>query len=302
MSPLKRNGILICSVLFYPANFIFIKVVATYIIQFNCVSTLKQVYSSDFSLFGAEAFRERYKKLKMESYGSGSGGSWGPVSPVGGETRKTWRGEEEQEGQKKQRQEAARPGLRERRQYDEMVVKTCLLKHNKDPHKQKLREAIRNRVDSYSKSIVKASSGLMHLVREMYRDVTHVEMVEIPDEFFDKTFVRQLMLGTEETWRENERVHVLHENFAKFCFEGTRYKGDRDIYDYGAMKYLTNLKNHLNMNLERFMIRACLHSTRICLAMENGRLSTASRKIASVKMRSSSLTRRRQTRARMKLL
>jgi len=64
MSPLKRNGILICSVLFYRANFICIKVVATYIIQFNCVSTLKQVYSSDLSLFGAEAFRERYKKIK----------------------------------------------------------------------------------------------------------------------------------------------------------------------------------------------------------------------------------------------
>jgi len=33
----------------------------------------------------------------------------------------------------------------------------------------------------------------------MYRDVTHMETVEIPDEFFDNIFVRHLMLGTRET-------------------------------------------------------------------------------------------------------
>jgi hypothetical protein len=64
------------------------------------------------------------------------------------------------------------------------------------------------------------------------------------------------MLGTGETRTENELVHVLHENFAEFRFEGTRYRGDRDTYTYGAMKYLTNLKKHLRMNLERFMICA----------------------------------------------
>jgi len=65
-----------------------------------------------------------------------------------------------------------------------MVVKTFLLKHIKDPCKEKLRDAIRNHVDSYSKSIVKASSGLMYLAREMYRDVTHMETVEVPGRVF----------------------------------------------------------------------------------------------------------------------
>jgi len=137
-----------------------------------------------------------------------------------------------------------------------MVVKAFLLGHIRYPYIQKLRDAIVKRVDSYTKSIVKASSGLMHLVREMYRDVMHMETVEVPDEFFDKTFIRHLMLGTEEARKENERVDALHENFAEFRFEGTRYRDDRDIYDYGAMKYLTNLKNHLTTNLERFIIRA----------------------------------------------
>jgi len=85
-----------------------------------------------------------------------------------------------------------------------------LLAHIKDPYKEKLRDAIRNRVDSYSKSIVKASSGLMQLVREMSRDVTDMETVEVPDEFFDKTYIRHLMLGTREASRRNERVHALH--------------------------------------------------------------------------------------------
>jgi len=137
-----------------------------------------------------------------------------------------------------------------------MVVKAFLLGHIKDPCREKLRDAVEKRVDSYFRNIVKASSGLMHLAREMYRDVTQMETVKIPDKFFDKTFIRHLMLGTEEARRENERVHVLHEKHCFYSFNGTRYKGDRDMYDYGAMKYLTNLKNHLIVNLERFMIRA----------------------------------------------
>jgi len=68
-----------------------------------------------------------------------------------------------------------------------MVVKAGLLEHIKDPYREKLRDAIKTRLDSYSKSIVKASSGLMHVAREMYEDVTHIGTVEIPDEFFDKT-------------------------------------------------------------------------------------------------------------------
>ena len=64
------------------------------------------------------------------------------------------------------------------------MVKACLLKHIKDPYKEDFREAIRNRVDSYSTSVREASLGLMHLVKGMYRDVTGTETVEVPDEFF----------------------------------------------------------------------------------------------------------------------
>jgi len=99
----------------------------------------------------------------------------------------------------------------------------------KDPYKEKLRDAIETRVDSYSKSIVKASSGLMRLAREMHEDVTHMETVEIPDEFFDNTFISRLMLGTEEARRENELVDALHEKHPFYSFEGIRIKGDWGI-------------------------------------------------------------------------
>jgi len=59
-----------------------------------------------------------------------------------------------------------------------------------------------------------------------------------------------------ESAEENEQVLELHEKHPFYSFEGTRYKGDRDIYMYAAMKYITNLRNNLTMNPERFMIRA----------------------------------------------
>jgi len=64
------------------------------------------------------------------------------------------------------------------------------------------------------------------------------------------------MLGTGEASRTDERVHALPENYAEHCLSGIRYMGDADIYEYGAIKDLTNLKNHATMNLERFMIGA----------------------------------------------
>jgi hypothetical protein len=121
---------------------------------------------------------------------------------------------EEKEEEKKQKNlEALRRRRQERQLYSEMAVKACLVGHVKDPYREKLREAIRNRVNSYSKSILKASSGRMHLAREMYRDVAHMETVEIPGEFVNKTFFRYLMHGTAGSAEGNERNHALHEKY-----------------------------------------------------------------------------------------
>jgi hypothetical protein len=105
-------------------------------------------------------------------------------------------------------------------------------------------------------SVTKASSGIMYLVREMYRDVTHMETVEIPEGFFNMASIRHLMLGTGKTSMKNERVHALHENHTKYRFNGIRYRGDWGIYTYGAMKYITNKNNHMIVNLKRLVICA----------------------------------------------
>jgi hypothetical protein len=127
----------------------------------------------------------------------------------------------------KQKREALRQRPRERQQYDETVVKAYLRKHIKDAYKEKLREAIRNRVESYSTSTKKASSGLMHMVNEMHDNATDTRTVEVPGEFFNKTFARHLMVGTGEPSTNNERVHAFHENFAGFGFEGASIQGLR---------------------------------------------------------------------------
>jgi len=97
-----------------------------------------------------EAFKERsYSKIKKERIEKSSRRSWGPI--VAGCQKKkqeTVPSREEKEAEKRQKGEALRRRLQERRLYDEMVVKACLLGHIKDPYKEKMREAIGNRVDS----------------------------------------------------------------------------------------------------------------------------------------------------------
>jgi len=162
---------------------------------------------------------------------------------------------EEKEEKKDRKQEALRRRRQERRLYDENMVKTFFLGHIKDPCREKLRDAIEKRVDSYSKSIVKTLSGLMHLAREMYRDVTQMETVDVPDAFFDRTCIRYLMLGTAEARRETQLVYALHENFAEFRSEATRYRGECCIYEYRAMGCLTNVRSLKILNVFLFMIR-----------------------------------------------
>jgi hypothetical protein len=96
----------------------------------------------------------------------------------------------------------------------------------------------------------------MHMATEMYRDVKDIKTFEVPSEFFNKTFIRHLMLGTGEASRRNERVHAVHENHPEYRFDGTLYKSVADINSYGTIKYLTNLKNRMTMKLKRFMICA----------------------------------------------
>jgi len=104
-------------------------------------------------------------------------------------------------------------------------------------------------------SIIKAPLGLMHLEKDTYRNVADIKTIDVPEEFFNKTFTRHLMLRTGETSSGNERAHALHENHAEYRFSGTRYRGDLCIDICGAVRYFTNLKIHLTVKFECFTIR-----------------------------------------------
>jgi len=67
-------------------------------------------------------------------------------------------------------------------------------------------------------SIKKASSELMHMVKEIYRDMTDIITVEVPEEFWNRNFIRHLMPGTWETSKRDELVRAFHEDRAEFRF------------------------------------------------------------------------------------
>jgi len=46
------------------------------------------------------------------------------------------------------------------------------------------------------------------MARDIYRHVTGIKTVAVPEDFFDKTFIRHLILGTGETPTKNEGVHA----------------------------------------------------------------------------------------------
>jgi hypothetical protein len=164
----------------------------------------------------------------------------------------------EHENTKKQKQEAQRQTLHERELCDEMLVKACLQRRIKDLYKKRDARAIRNRVASFANSVRNTSLGLMHMAREMYRYVPHIKTVDVPEGFLSKTFIGQLIFGIGETSRRNEQERALHEIHPVFRFDGTRHRGDADIFSYGEIKYLTDLRNYMIVNLKRFMVRSTL--------------------------------------------
>jgi hypothetical protein len=68
----------------------------------------------------------------------------GPLSPAARKKQKTVPSPEEKEEKKNRKGEALRRRRQEIRLYNEMVVKTFLLGHIKDPYGEKLRDAIKN--------------------------------------------------------------------------------------------------------------------------------------------------------------
>jgi hypothetical protein len=111
-------------------------------------------------------------------------------------------------------------------------------------------KAIAKRVIECSRRTHNASIVLNLLIREalFYNS-------EIPN-FLDQTFIRQLLLGTTSA---TAPIPEIEEVFAKYPelvqSEELRSSGDRNIYSFAAIKYLTNVKNHLVLNFPKILKR-----------------------------------------------
>ena len=149
--------------------------------------------------------------------------------------------------------------LQARRTHVETVVKACLFGNILGDHstKRRVQKAIRMRVASYSRRAHAASLGLMHLLQELFDGVDddEVHTVQLPD-FTDQTFIRHMMLGTQGATAANAVIQDFHARHPQHLVQGApRFTGDRNIYSAGGTLFITNLKNHLRLNLERFIKR-----------------------------------------------
>jgi hypothetical protein len=142
--------------------------------------------------------------------------------------------------------------IKARKLLQETVVKCSLKKLLLGNEKKKIVKAIENRVQSCSHRYHRASIALNLLVRQLFDGQENVNDVQVP-EFWDTTFVRQLMLGTEDAHAKNPFITTLFKENPALLSTKDRYFGDRNIYSFAATKLATNIKNHLRLNLERMV-------------------------------------------------
>mmetsp|Transcript_8081 Transcript_8081/g.28690 ORF Transcript_8081/g.28690 Transcript_8081/m.28690 type:complete len:84 (+) Transcript_8081:336-587(+) len=64
---------------------------------------------------------------------------------------------------------------------------------------------------------------------------------------FDQTFLRHSMLGVNGSHKPFAEIVAFrdkHHDLSATLDACARYLGDSDLYSFGAIKYVTNLKNH----------------------------------------------------------
>jgi hypothetical protein len=148
--------------------------------------------------------------------------------------------------------------LKDRKNSDETVVKCCLKKLlllEKD-NKDNFVQLVKKRVIECSLKTFNASIALNLLVRKLITGVDDDTLVEVEfPEFWDVTFVRQLMLGTRGSVKPFSVIQELHDNHLDLL-DTSRSFGDRNIYCSAAVKLATNIKNHLKTNFEATLKKA----------------------------------------------
>jgi hypothetical protein len=140
----------------------------------------------------------------------------------------------------------------------ETVIKASLKRLLVGQDKQLYCQAIEKRVQECSKRTRRASVLLNLLIRKLFHDKENVSDVQIP-EFWDQTFIRQLMLGIEDAQKPFHEIVQLFEEYPDLIPKFGRSSGDRNIYSFAAIKLSTNIKNHLVLNFPKVLKRYLYH-------------------------------------------
>ena len=146
---------------------------------------------------------------------------------------------------------------KEAKLYNQTVIKMTLQSSLKKEEKGFI-QAIKTRVSKFSQRYVMATIALNLFIREKIETCESLKKLEFPD-FWNCTFIRQLMLGTKPpkgVKGATKPIPELVEFFDKYpdlCCSLERDLGDSNIYVSGAIRLSTNIKNHLRMNLPRMI-------------------------------------------------
>jgi hypothetical protein len=165
-----------------------------------------------------------------------------------------------------------------------------------------LLDAIRDRVDSHSRSGRKFSFGLTHLQIELYHDVTHIAKVIFPELFFKKTFINHLIPRNGEASKRNERADAHLKIYDNYRVNGAGHRCDVKRYEYRALSSLTSGRNQKILSVVFFMIGAHFVLYASLSAKGCGQSSIFSRTLASMNRRSHSSTRAHHAGRRILLL
>ena len=148
---------------------------------------------------------------------------------------------------------------------DEKVVKCSLsgLVLGDIDCKTKYLDAIEERVLVFSQRYHIASISLSLLVKELFDKVLDKDIKNVKIPFiFEPTFIRQLLVGTKESIKPEQCVVDLHNRYPILLDkleEIPRHLADRNIMSAGAIKFVTNVKTHLEVNFLR-MVKKWVYS------------------------------------------
>ena len=166
--------------------------------------------------------------------------------------------------------------LQEKRFNDETVVKCCLgtlLRGptNIDPRPLtnydmtsnnsvvKVRKAIDQLVDSFSKRMVLGSLNLNKLLQELFDGVPTMELMDVKVPDFTATMMGQLMTGLKGCSKIDPAIQSFFDRNPLLLNKVQdndiipRYNYDKNIYVSGAKQFLVNFNNYYWMNLDKWI-------------------------------------------------